>query len=414
MIYWAPFLHFYQPSFQFHQVLKKIADQSYRPLIKVFLKHPQAKATVNICGSLSEMLYNHNGKDILDGIKKLARRRQWELVDSAKFHPILPLIPAKEARRQVKLNQQINRKIFGSLYQPAGFFPPEMAYSAKLFSSIRKLGYKWILLSGAAHRGIWPLDFISSISAKSSLRILFRDDIISNEISFRNLDSQAFINKIKEISRSRKNAYIITAMDAETFGHHIPAWENLFLAKTFESISSLSQKKLPQADSAPIKITTISELFKIFPLQQAPAPKPSSWSTTQKDIDEKNYYPLWKDPQNSLHSLQWQHLSLCWELVYFSQRLKTSDSQSKEFALIAREILDKALLSCQFWWANKNKNLWSVNLINKGLLLQEEAMLNAYQAVNLSGLSGAVKETAQEKYRQAQNICGQIKNLLRA
>ena len=33
MVYWAPILHLYQPPTQFPAVLKRICDESYRPLI---------------------------------------------------------------------------------------------------------------------------------------------------------------------------------------------------------------------------------------------------------------------------------------------------------------------------------------------------------------------------------------------
>lgn len=252
MIYWAPFLHFYQPSFQFHKTLDKICRESYRPLIKVFFEHPHAKVTINICGVLTEMLSEHNGEDILDGFRQLSRRSQLEFTDSANFHAILPLIPPAEARRQIRLNRRVNEHFLGSLYKPRGFFPPEMCSSAKLLGIIKNLGYDWVLLSGVAHPQAWPVDFISVLSSGSSpLKVLYRDDIVSNKISFRNLDSDGFIKEIMAIAADKKDAYIITAMDAETFGHHIPQWENTFLAKTFEAISGFKK----------IKVVTLSELI---------------------------------------------------------------------------------------------------------------------------------------------------------
>ena len=108
MIYWAPFLHFYQPPTQFHAILKKVCNESYRPLLKMLLEYPNAKLTINICGVLTEMLNDHGATDILTNIKKLAQNRQIEFVDCAKYHTILPLIPKKEMRRQIELNNKTN------------------------------------------------------------------------------------------------------------------------------------------------------------------------------------------------------------------------------------------------------------------------------------------------------------------
>ena len=56
MVFWAPILHFYQPPTQFPAVLKRICDESYRPLIALLDEFERARATVNINGSLTTML----------------------------------------------------------------------------------------------------------------------------------------------------------------------------------------------------------------------------------------------------------------------------------------------------------------------------------------------------------------------
>src|SRR4030042_5498373 len=72
MIYWAPLLHFYQPSNQVHWVLKKVCNESYRPLVQLFHDLPHAKVTVNINASLTEMLDEHGMSDVINGWGDLA------------------------------------------------------------------------------------------------------------------------------------------------------------------------------------------------------------------------------------------------------------------------------------------------------------------------------------------------------
>ncbi|MFH1855781.1 MAG: hypothetical protein ABH836_00950, partial [Candidatus Omnitrophota bacterium] len=168
MIYWAPFLHFYQPPIQFHAVLKKICDESYRPLLKVLLGQPASKVTININGVLTELLNDHGAVDVLEGFQKLAYNGQLEFVESAKFHAILPLLPQKEMYRQIKLNRQTNEYFFKDAYKPRGFFPPEMCYSNEAAKVIADMGYEWILISGIACRDEWPLEYISRVSFDSS------------------------------------------------------------------------------------------------------------------------------------------------------------------------------------------------------------------------------------------------------
>src|SRR3989338_3774994 len=116
MIYWAPLLHFYQPPTQSHGVLARICEESYRPLIKVFKEHTESRVTVNMCGVLTEMLSNHGHRDIVEGLTGLGQNSQVEFTDSAKFHAILPLIPEREARRQMDLNRKTNLSFFKDSY----------------------------------------------------------------------------------------------------------------------------------------------------------------------------------------------------------------------------------------------------------------------------------------------------------
>ncbi|MBN3041270.1 MAG: hypothetical protein JW867_09070 [Candidatus Omnitrophica bacterium] len=431
MIYWAPFLHFYQPSFQFHSVLVKVCNESYRPLVKMFLEHRYAKVTVNINAVLSESLSEHNAQDIIINLKELGSRGQLEFVESAKFHPILPLIKREEANRQIKLNNQTNKELFGQAYNPKGVFSPEMCYSPRLAKDVASLGYKWVLLSGVAHSGKWPLDFISTLPKEcGSLAVFFRDDIISNQISFQNTDSRGFIKELIALSQGKEDIYVITAMDAETFGHHIKDWDKTFLAKTYELIDEIreynhlnqQEKKAfiqdnkdlfdPEGRIPLIETITISELLTRFPLQETKPPKPSSWSTNKDELAQRDYYPLWKGSGNMIHYLQWEHLALTNEIVDRALNIKEHNDLTRLYAKIARKVFDKAQVSCQFWWANKAKGLWSVNLINKGLMLQEEAALNAFLAIVNSRLSSYTKKEFYYKTAACRVIAGRIRDLI--
>jgi alpha-amylase/alpha-mannosidase (GH57 family) len=72
MIYWAQLLHFYQPPTQVPSVLRKICDESYRPLLQVFEEYPSARVTINFNGVLTDMMMDCGHKDVIDGLKSLA------------------------------------------------------------------------------------------------------------------------------------------------------------------------------------------------------------------------------------------------------------------------------------------------------------------------------------------------------
>ncbi|MGQ9545676.1 MAG: hypothetical protein ACUVTR_00700 [Dehalococcoidia bacterium] len=388
-------------------MLKRICDESYRPLLQIFQEYPNARLTINFNGVLTDMLMDCGHKDIIEGFRNLAERGQIEFTGTGKYHPILPLIPKGEVKRQIDLNTQSNRRFFGKAYAPHGFFPPEMCYNQDILEPIIKSGYRWIILSGIACPAPWPLDIIYRAQCDGQdIAVFFRDDVLSNRISFQNLGAKEFIAHLAEWRGQRENIYVVTAMDAETYGHHIQGWERTFLATVYEELEPVAEplEKVKQAKVlagqhaalltnheavGKIQMVTISQLLDIFPQGQTIEPKPSSWSTTADDMKAGNYYPLWQDPGNEVHRLQWEHLNICVELV--NKALECADNEeSRRSATIARGLLDRAEHSCQMWWAS-NRPMWDINLIHMGLLDQLRTIINAYRAINKSGASDDIK-----------------------
>lgn len=426
MIYWAPLLHFYQPPTQIPSVLERICDESYRPLIRVFEEYPHAKVTVNINGSLTEMLRDHGQMDVIEGLRNLARRGQLEFTGSGKYHPILPLVSEDEMRRQIVLNRKTNGHFFGDTYEPAGFFPPELAYSREIARPIIETGHRWLLISGVACPVEWPMNVIHQVRVdEGEIAVLFRDDFLSNLISFQSCTGEEFLQHLRNLAGKRRDIYVITAMDAETFGHHIEDWETTFLAEVYEALQPdrLAVPGVQQAkdlavqhrgllqmrevtETGEIRVARIGDLLEVFPIGEAIEPKNASWSTSAEDIRVGNPYPLWKDKDSLIHRLQWQHTGICVDLVKTAWSVPHNDF-SKHFASIARALLDKALHSCQFWWASK-RPMWDVNMVHKGLLEQQEVILNAYKAINSSAASDAVKTDCYYRVTAARDLASKI------
>ena len=428
MIYWAQLLHFYQPPTQVPSVLKKICDESYRPLLHVFEEFPNAQLTINFNGVLTDMLIDCGHKDVIEGYRNLAQRGQLEFTATGKYHPILPLVPKEEVKRQIDLNTQTNRRSFGQSYAPQGFFPPEMCYSHDILQPIIKSGYRWVILSGIACPSEWPLDIIYKAECDGQeIAVFFRDDVLSNRISFQELKAKEFIAHLEKWQGARENIYVVTAMDAETYGHHIQGWERTFLAKVYEELEPPTEtfEEVKQAKAlagqhtallvnneaaGKIQMVTISQLLDLFPQGQTIEPKASSWSTTAGDIKSGNYYPLWWDKDNEVHRLQWEHLNICIELV--NKALECADNEeSRHSAKIARGLLDRAEHSCQMWWAS-NRPMWDINLIHMGLISQLRTVVNAYRAINKSGTSEEIKREYYYRTIAARDIRNKLEDRL--
>jgi len=389
--YWAPLLHIYQPPTQEIQILKLVNKDCYKPLFSIIDDYENAKFCLNINGVLIELLYEYGLADTMELIKKLVAEDKIEIMGTAKFHPILPLIPEKEVKHQIKMNEVINRREFGDFWKPMGFFPPEMAVSPDVIKIIQELGYKWIILSGIACPVDWPYNQI--YASENGLQLLFRDDILSNKISFKNIKAKEFVKNVKHLFLPEKNSkadkdinsnkYLITAMDGETFGHHIKLYEKTFLAKVLELLSNDTEKG--KGDN--VEIVFISELDKYFPRSKKNInPRESSWSTNYDDIVSKVPYPLWKHPANNIHKYYWKIMKSLNQLMNIAEKLDfTENWDVQNYYNTARYLYDRGIYSCPTWWSNPQHGMWSPNLIYKGVELLLKSALNAQMALVHAG-----------------------------
>jgi len=363
---WAPLLHIYQPPTQFPQVLRKVAEESYVPLVSFLERNPKSKMTLNICASLTEQLARAGYHDVINGIRRLAERGQVELTGSAAYHPLLSRIPFSETSRQVHLNEEINREFFGGVYKPGGFFPPEMAYAKKVGDAVAELGYKWIILeSCCASSQPVRYDRVYKLDG-TELEVFFRHRDLSLAVAF------GWITTAKEfVTRARKELgkedYILTAMDGETFGHHRKGG--------FKVLEDLY---------ANLESTTISDLLLRFPKREQTEPVESTWAASPEDCKRGTIYPRWDNAGSPLHPKQWELYRLALTVVGgYAHRvpMEMLDGQVKEHTtpgqrkwLKARNILDKALHSDQFWWASHNP-YWHPILVKRGAKLLLDAIL---------------------------------------
>lgn len=370
---WANFLHIYQPPTQKPFYIKKITAESYRRLIQGLLENPDARLTMNINGVLDELLDMHGEHDVLDGLRELLKRGQIELTASAKYHPLLPMLPDDEIIRQVELNNETHEKYFGDLYRPRGFFPPEMAFSKHVAEVVAKLGYEWIIvdeLSLNRERDHGDRSTIYQVAGIDNFSIFFRErgmsyKILSGQIGTGTLLLESLGDRLK------KDEYLLTAMDGETFGHHRPGLEHLL----FEIYASKM-----------VETVLISDLPGRFTKRTAIEPLPSTWALMEKDLEKSEPFSRWKDSRNQIHMLQWELTDLAIKVV---RRTPKNDPGFSK----ARIALDRAIHSDQYWWASA-KPWWSLEMIERGAKeLRDTIHITP-------GTTTAEKQHAQELYQE--------------
>ncbi|MDI6883213.1 MAG: UvrB/UvrC motif-containing protein [Patescibacteria group bacterium] len=338
-MYWLNFLHIYQPPNQNPEILKKVVNESYRPLFKGLFKIKNVKLNLNINAGLTELLIKSGYFDVINSIYQLAKDSKIEFTESAKYHPLLPFLDKEEIIRQIKTNHQVNKKFFGSTFKPVCFFPPEMAYHPKIGKIVAKLGYQMIILDEIAFPDKLRFSTESLFKLKGeNLICLFRERRISNCLM------SALVKNRKEFLEVlakdiKKNIYLCSGVDGETFGHHRPGLE-----KSFLKIVSLKRPKQ----------IFFSELPKYFKVKREISPRASTWASSQMDIERGTQFYSWKDPENKIHQLQWKFLK------YLKSQVKKRKVSKKIL-----EKYDRAISSDQFFWAS-GEPWWSIEMIEKG------------------------------------------------
>ena len=362
------FLHFYQPWWQFPTVLHQVSDQCYRPILRLLNDTDGFCFTANINLSLLDLLEN-DFSDISSGFKEAADNGKIELVSSPAQHPILPLIPEFLQRAQIEDDEKRKESQFGIRRNCRGFYFPEMAFARKDVGLLRDYGYKWTVIDDklfGAKNGPGSVPF-NHIITYEGFKIFMRSRTWSNTISFDHPTFDEFRSRLEhDISDWTKGApaYLIIAMDAETFGHHP--------GDLFERL--LKPMLINWAGSKIVPLETIGQNFPTRSVSYLPD---SSWSTELDDLDRSNPYPLWKSRFNIYHLKLWELVGLA--LGHFDH---------------CREDCLRITSSCHWWWISRNN--WNPDFMKLG----------AKKAVEIVRQYGSSEEiaTAEKLYQELKEL----------
>lgn len=140
-----------------------------------------------------------------------------------------------------------------------------------------------------------------------------------------------------------KQRYVVTGMDGETFGHHRPGLEKM-LFEVFKT--------------SEFKLVNISDLDNLYKSIEEISPVKSTWASSKKNIDQGVQFLSWSDPENILHTMQWQLVNL---VLCQVNNMKKGSAEYDE----VRKKMDRSLASDHFWWASA-KPWWSMEMIEDG------------------------------------------------
>jgi predicted glycosyl hydrolase (DUF1957 family) len=215
-----------------------------------------------------------------------------------------------------------------------------MAYSPELPPIIQEAGYEWTVADDVALATTntpVPYDHIITVNA---LPVLLRSRRWSSRIGFSSLREQSehlsgeeYLNWLNsEISEwfGAKDGYIIVALDAETFGHHMAGYIERFLENLLDSLDR----------NHDIRLCTISDILHLFPQRTECNLSSCSWSTSEDQLRQGDPFPLWDSPHNPIHKAHWALVQQILQLI------------KKDPQRVSDPNVAQAQYSCQFWWAN--------------------------------------------------------------
>lgn len=378
MRYWAPVLHFYQPPTQAPGLTDWINQTCYQPLLNLLLMHPEIRLTVNISGSLLLQLHDIGANDTIKKMKDLIDSNQVEILSTPSYHPLIPITDTQPVLRQIEQNNEIHHWLFGKK-PDLGFFPPELALTQDSLPLLKDFDY--ILAGeGSINSHLDSETILVDSVYETAGRKLVVCSRTMNELLRAHptaINPNHFVEWIEK--NTSDGSTIFSLSDAEIFGHHYRDRLD-FLTAIF---SDNEFKKH-------LSIQRISETIpKISPHPHTNSLIPSSWQTTQKNLDEDKPFALWNDPDNEFHQGYHQLEKLAQSaLTSFGEIPIPADENDLK---VAQHYFDRGLSSCHAFWLSRTP-WWHPELVEAGAT-------NLVKAIRSSRESSEKKQETEKIYR---------------
>lgn len=134
--------HLHQPTFIPDCEVREQVNESYMNILRIH-EELGIPFCLNITGSLIERLIVLE-PEFIDYVKHLIKKNLIELLASAYYHPILPLLSYEDAQVQIKRDIEIKRSVFDTVLK--GFWPTELAWAHWLIPMLKKEKLEWVIL----------------------------------------------------------------------------------------------------------------------------------------------------------------------------------------------------------------------------------------------------------------------------
>lgn len=136
-------IHGHQPVGNFDSVIERAYIHSYLPFVELLDKHPNIRAGMHFSGCLLEW-FEHAHPEYFDLLRRLAARKQIEMVGGGFYEPILISIPPEDRREQIERLGDYIEEHFGQ--RPRGAWLTERVWEPQLPSTLAAAGVDYTLV----------------------------------------------------------------------------------------------------------------------------------------------------------------------------------------------------------------------------------------------------------------------------
>ena len=211
-------LHNHQPVGNFDGVIEAAYHDSYRPFLDVIENYPEIPFCLHTSGCLMEWLAERK-PDYIDRLRRLVERGQLEILGGGFYEPILPMIPPRDRRGQIRGYTEYLTELLGANVR--GMWVPERVWEQSLVADITHAGIEYTILDDFHFRkaGL-PSDklhgYYTTEDQGEVLRLFPGSEPMRYIIPFREVHD--FLGYLGQVHQHHPDAIVVFADDGEKFG----------------------------------------------------------------------------------------------------------------------------------------------------------------------------------------------------
>ncbi|MGZ3434067.1 MAG: glycoside hydrolase family 57 [Isosphaeraceae bacterium] len=234
----APVLNLHQPAHNLEDLLER-HEPEVREILWAMDRIPRSlwayedvgRVHLSLSGTLLETLASPHFQRRVHGIVDcgsllwyLQNTRIIHILGTAHYHPVLPLTPPADWDEQLERWQGIGQHLFARTSFP-GFWPPEMGFCMELIPTLKRQGYRYVLVDSEHVETVTPMGWAEvryrphvARFGGEEIIVVVRDRELSNAQEA-GMEPGWFIHEVSQRTRHCHFApLVITCTDGENGG----------------------------------------------------------------------------------------------------------------------------------------------------------------------------------------------------